>query len=88
MPHIKYSVGNGQNISLWFDPWYNNTPICRESGSQLISHSGLPSNAKVSAILNQAGWILPSSNYHDLFVWKQNFDYSTHYNLQARDSIT
>ncbi|KAL8110069.1 hypothetical protein AgCh_025974 [Apium graveolens] len=27
-PHISYSIGNGQNVFLLFDPWLNNRPLC------------------------------------------------------------
>ena len=86
LPHINLSLGNGQNTFLWFDPWCG-PPICRDFAAPLISHSGLPPNAKVSDILNHRGWNLPISNYHDLLVWKQNFNYNTHYNLQVRDAV-
>ncbi|KAK1360657.1 hypothetical protein POM88_045131 [Heracleum sosnowskyi] len=86
--NISYHIGNGQHTSLWFDPWYNNSPICNNPLDPIISHSRLDCSTKVSSILNSTGWSLPSSNYHDMIVWRSNFNTSTPFNLQKRDDIS
>ncbi|KAK1360700.1 hypothetical protein POM88_045174 [Heracleum sosnowskyi] len=47
-----------------------------------------PDGFNVSSILNSTGWSLPSSNYHDMIVWRSNFNTSTPFNLQKRDDIS
>lgn len=85
--HISYGIGNGRGTSLWFDPWYDNRPICLSSNNQLISQSGLGVNATVADILTPDGWSLPLSNYHELFIWKQNFRLSTRFDLSKNDTV-
>lgn len=85
--HITYKIGNGADLSLWFDPWYNNRPICSSGNDPIILHSGLPTSAKVSVIIGEQGWNLPQSNYHDMIVWRNSFDFSTGYDVQKKDSI-
>ncbi|KAK1351392.1 hypothetical protein POM88_054392 [Heracleum sosnowskyi] len=85
--YITYVIGNGQHTSLWYDPWHNGVPFCTRPDDPLISHSGLSNSAPVSCILNTNGWSLPSSNYPDLIMLRQNFQYSTTFNLHKTDDI-
>lgn len=84
--HISYLIGNGEKTSLWFDPWSNGAPICLTPLDPIISHSGLDIDAKVSSILNSAGWDLPTSNFLDVTVWRQNFTFPA-FNLNKADIV-
>lgn len=85
--HITYEIGNGRSISLWFDPWYNGMPLCTDVSDPIISNCNMHRNARVSEILTPEGWILPTSNYHHMYVWRQNFQFNTTFNLNKKDSI-
>ncbi|KAK1376417.1 hypothetical protein POM88_032610 [Heracleum sosnowskyi] len=85
--YITYVIGNGQHTSLWYDPWHNGVPFCTRPDDPLISHYGLSNSSTVSCILNTNGWSLPSSNYPDLIMLRQNFQYSTAFNLHKTDDI-
>ncbi|KAK1369673.1 hypothetical protein POM88_035765 [Heracleum sosnowskyi] len=87
MPHISYHLGNGANTFLWFDHWYNNRPLCSCPQDSMISHDGLPKDSRVALILHSSSWVLPRSNYHELLLWKLQFDYATPFNLLLSDSI-
>lgn len=85
--HISVKIGDGHATSFWFDPWCNGIPICISPSDPIISHAGIPSNAKVSSILDSNGWHLPQTNYHDMVVWKQSFNPNTPFNLEHNDTI-
>lgn len=87
LQHSTCVVGNGNFLSLWFDPWYLGKPICSSYNDPIISHSGLSKNAKVSEILITTGWRLPTSNFHQLLVRRQDFQYSYGYNLNKNDEF-
>lgn len=88
MHHISYIIGNGHHTSLWFYPWYNSTQVCLSSNTPIISHSGLPKYAKVCSILSSTAWSLPGFNFHDMYVWREQFRHSTPFNLNERDEIS
>ncbi|KAK1356325.1 hypothetical protein POM88_049581 [Heracleum sosnowskyi] len=85
--HFSYVIGNGRNVSFWFDPWFNGEPICTSKLDRFISQSGLACNTKVAALLSSSGWVLPRSNYHTMLVWKQNFSLSHPLDLNKQDDI-
>lgn len=85
--NISWRIGNGKDISFWFDPWLNGRSVCLDHRSQMISQSGLPYDAKVECILGPSGWQLPQSNYHDMVIWKQSFPFSTPFDTSKRDVI-
>ncbi|KAL1823105.1 hypothetical protein ACET3Z_009883 [Daucus carota] len=87
LQHISYSIGNGRDVSLWFAPWFNRQPICSSFDNQLISLCGLGKEAVVADIISPGGWMLPHSNFHELVIWKNQFDFSTHFDLAQRDKI-
>lgn len=80
--YITYIVGNGQNTSLWFDPWHNNTPLCSVWNDPIISHSGYGHQAKVSDILSSSDGL---SN--DLPIWWQFIQLSSTFNIDRHDEI-
>lgn len=59
-------IGNGNNTSLWFDPWLHGAPIASGPHDPIICHSGLHLNAHVNDIINGNCWSLPSSNFHPI----------------------
>lgn len=77
-PHVSYKVGNGSNISLWFDPWIIQSPI---------SNSGLGLHTTVQSISRHGSWCIPSSNYHDAVQFRTTFDHTRSINTLVDDQI-
>ena len=69
-PLIKYIVGDGQNISLWFDNWLPSGPTHESMGDRVIYDAGLPRNAKLASIINEHCWQWPIANSTDLLALK------------------
>ncbi|KAH7845388.1 hypothetical protein Vadar_001417 [Vaccinium darrowii] len=57
--HIKTIIGNGDRTSLWFDDWHPLGPLAERFGPRIIYDSGLPRDAKVSAIIKNSKWAFP-----------------------------
>ena len=53
-PLIKWSIGDGSDISLWFDNWLRMGPIQAAMGDRIIYDSTLPRNAKVKEIIRDS----------------------------------
>lgn len=69
LQHLKYIVGDGQHISLWYDPWLNGATI--NPSHSLLSNTGLPPLATVSFLLSGNSWALPVSNHHEVILLRQ-----------------
>lgn len=50
-PFIKYQIGDGSSISLWYDNWHPSGPLVEHYGSHVIYDSGLLDDSLVSFIL-------------------------------------
>lgn len=49
---IDYSIGKGDDIFFWFDPWHNHQPLCNTTPPHLTVDFGLASNIKLKDILS------------------------------------
>lgn len=72
MLHVRYIVGKGDRVSLWFDPWVSGSAV--NPSPSLLQNSGLPPTAKVADIIQNANWCLPTSNYHDVIVFRRQIE--------------
>lgn len=79
-------MGDGANISLWFDPWTSRLPASY-SHSNIISNSGLGLNAKVKDIIINNAWSLPASNHYEVAQFRENFDYAMQFNSSTHDKL-
>ena len=70
-PHIKYTIGDGQDAFLWFDHWLPMGPIHPSMGDRVIYDSSLPRLARVAAIIREGRWAWPSANSPDLIELKE-----------------
>ena len=70
-PFIKYMVGNGRNIFLWFDNWLPSGPIHPSLGDRVIYDAGLSRTASVAEITTGNSWRWPVANSPDLLVLKE-----------------
>ncbi|XP_074347029.1 uncharacterized protein LOC141685850 [Apium graveolens] len=80
---LNYSVGSGDSFSLWFDPWWGGTCLANSQTSSIISQCGLHHSAKLSGIIHNGSWRLPTPNrmHHHLdpllIHWLNTFDHPT-----------
>ena len=58
---IRYQVGDGSSISLWYDNWHPVGPLICKFGERIIRISGLGKEAKVEAIVEGSDWRWPTA---------------------------
>jgi hypothetical protein len=58
---MRYRVGDGKDISLWYDNWDPLGPLAIRFGERIIYDGGLGSNAKVEAIVADKEWKWPAA---------------------------
>ena len=86
-PLIKYIVGDGRHIHLWFDNWLPLGPIHSLMGDRIIYDSGLSRNAAVAEITTGNVWQWPVSNSPDLLVLKEETSRLHFFPSESQDSI-
>lgn len=90
--HIKFKIGNGRNISLWFDPWWQHTSLAKGLFDPIIRAAGSNPGATLSDLMGSGRWVLPQGNgrlHHPhprLLAWQQQF-VSPPFDLSSSDSI-
>lgn len=89
---ISYSIGDGNTISLWFEPWCNSKCLAKSTTAPIISQCTMNKNARVHDIINTGSWRLPTPNHRHhhfdptLSHWLLTFNYPN-FNLNVRDVI-
>ncbi|KAK1352386.1 hypothetical protein POM88_053325 [Heracleum sosnowskyi] len=89
---LSYTVGDGRTISLWFDPWWNQSYLASNKFDNIITQVGLSTEAIVHDIINTGNWVLPIPNTHHHHVQHKfldrihNFSYPD-FNLEQTDRI-
>ncbi|GAV92938.1 zf-RVT domain-containing protein, partial [Cephalotus follicularis] len=56
---LVYSIGRNSSWSLWYDTWYQNTPLVEKLGVRTIYDSGLTHEATISEVLQDSNWNWP-----------------------------
>jgi hypothetical protein len=56
---VRFRVGNGKSISLWFDCWHPVGPLACRFGERIIYDSGLGRYAKVDSVVEGKEWKWP-----------------------------
>ncbi|KAK1394806.1 hypothetical protein POM88_013862 [Heracleum sosnowskyi] len=59
---LTFTIGNGNNTSLWFDPWWNNTCLASKVVDPIISQAYSNKLATVNTLILSGRWILPRPN--------------------------
>ncbi|GAV60806.1 zf-RVT domain-containing protein [Cephalotus follicularis] len=49
-------MGCNSSWSLWYDPWFQNTPLFARLGDRAIYDSGMPHDAALSEVLQDTNW--------------------------------
>ncbi|GAV92590.1 zf-RVT domain-containing protein, partial [Cephalotus follicularis] len=57
--HILYVCGNGENFSLWYDPWLQGESVHALYGHRVIYDSGISCQARVKEVIWQGAWCWP-----------------------------
>ena len=86
-PLIKYIVGHGRNISLWFDNWLPSGPIQASLGDRVIYDSGLSRTATVAEITLGNLWRWPVANSPELLILKEETSNLSFFPSDKQDSI-
>ncbi|GAV73101.1 LOW QUALITY PROTEIN: zf-RVT domain-containing protein, partial [Cephalotus follicularis] len=57
--HLIYRCGNGEQFSLWFDPWLHGDSAHALYGHRVIHDAGLDKHARVKDIIWEGEWCWP-----------------------------
>ncbi|GAV87453.1 zf-RVT domain-containing protein, partial [Cephalotus follicularis] len=57
--HLIYRCGNGEQFSLWFDPWLHGDLVHALYGHRIIHDAGLDKHARVKDIIWEGEWCWP-----------------------------
>jgi len=56
---IRFKVGNGSRIFLWFDQWHPFGYLLDNLGHRVVYDAGFPVGSKLSAIIRNGSWFWP-----------------------------
>ncbi|XP_028118145.1 uncharacterized protein LOC114315743 [Camellia sinensis] len=68
-PHIKFKIGNGDNVFLWYDNWHPLGSLWHRFGPRILYDTNLPDSTKVSSIVSNSSWKWPISNSWEIKEW-------------------
>ncbi|XP_028105919.1 uncharacterized protein LOC114304975 [Camellia sinensis] len=68
-PHIKFKIGNGENVFLWYDNWHPLGSLWHKFGPRILYDTNLPDSTKVSSIVSNGSWKWPISNSWEIKEW-------------------
>ncbi|GAV85611.1 LOW QUALITY PROTEIN: zf-RVT domain-containing protein, partial [Cephalotus follicularis] len=60
--HLIYRCGNGEQFSLWFDPWLHGDSVHALYGHRVIYDAGLDKHAQVKDIIWEGEWCWPQAS--------------------------
>ncbi|XP_028120861.1 uncharacterized protein LOC114318200 [Camellia sinensis] len=68
-PLIKFMIGNGEKVFLWFDNWHPLGSLWSRFGPRIVYDAGLDLNSKVSSIISHGAWSWPFPNSWEIKEW-------------------
>ncbi|XP_028073922.1 uncharacterized protein LOC114276328 [Camellia sinensis] len=68
-PLIKFKIGNGENVFLWFDNWHPLGSLWQRYGQRILYDTNLPDNSKVSSIIFDGSWKWPIPSSWEIREW-------------------
>ncbi|XP_028067833.1 uncharacterized protein LOC114270499 [Camellia sinensis] len=68
-PHIKFKIGNGENVFLWYDNWHPLGSLWHRFGPRILYDTNLPDSTKVSSIVSNGSCKWPISNSWEIKEW-------------------
>ena len=63
---ISYDIGNGQDTFLWLDNWHPLGPLYQKFGDRVVHNLGRSLSAKVTSIIHNGSWKLPTLRNRDI----------------------
>ena len=70
-PYIKMGIGNGSEVSLWFDHWLPTGPLHSVFGEGPITDTGMHRYVKASALFRNGRWRWPWTSTADIRAIQQ-----------------
>ncbi|GKB57414.1 RNA-directed DNA polymerase, eukaryota, reverse transcriptase zinc-binding domain protein [Tanacetum coccineum] len=67
--HIYYKLGNRKSVSVWYDKWSIEGPLCEFISAREIYDARLSSDCNVASLIQNGNWCWPmewTSKYHFL----------------------
>ncbi|GAV87454.1 LOW QUALITY PROTEIN: zf-RVT domain-containing protein, partial [Cephalotus follicularis] len=58
--NLVYTIGHNSSWSLWYDPWFQDTPLFPRLGDRAIYDSGMPHDPSLSEVLHDTNWNWPT----------------------------
>ncbi|XP_026450339.1 uncharacterized protein LOC113350414 [Papaver somniferum] len=55
--NVRWTVGNGANISVWFDTWVGDSPLVNQIGFSNLVQNNM--NMRAASLLNGRHWCIP-----------------------------
>ncbi|GJY34922.1 putative RNA-directed DNA polymerase [Tanacetum coccineum] len=56
---FKYKIGNGNNVSLWYDNWCSISPLASIMATRYMNRNGLNTSSKVSDVFQNGNVVWP-----------------------------
>ncbi|XP_028106175.1 uncharacterized protein LOC114305299, partial [Camellia sinensis] len=68
-PLIKFKIGNGENVFLWFDNWHPLCSLWHRYGQRILYDTNFLDSSKVSSIISNGSWMWPIPNTWEINEW-------------------
>nr|XP_043624069.1 uncharacterized protein LOC122595706 [Erigeron canadensis] len=84
--HVRYKIGDGRSISIWYDIWCPEGPLSKFISKRVLYDARMDVDASLSSMIQEGRWMWPDG-------WEERFNFLERFyvpNLQngVKDEIT